>query len=218
MTVAEEARRSDKHEDRRARWRTIAFVAAALLLAAIGIIYVQANNRAETAADAAKAGTFSLAQQVAAACSGPNVNDKALKQLCDSAKQIVREGPPGPEGPIGPAGPAGPQGPQGPAGPQGAAGTNGTNGTNGVDGANGANGTNGSNGVDGEPGTTGANGSDGAAGPPGPAGPAGADGKNGTDGRGVASIDCDKGNATLVFTFTDGSTQTVECNGPTQVP
>lgn len=105
----------------------------------------------------------------------------------------------------------GPRGPVGPMGPRGRAGKNGKDGDDGDVGTPGTSGADGANGKDGGPGPAG------PPGPSGPSGPAGADGKDGTngadgkDGRSVESVSCDRGVGTFTFTYSDGTTQTVQC-------
>jgi hypothetical protein len=86
-------------------------------------------------------------------------------------------------------GPQGPSGPQGAQGPQGPAGANGQSGAQGIQGETGPQGPAGINGIDGT------NGQDGVQGPQGAAG------------NGITNISVE-GNS-LVFTLSDGSTQTV---------
>lgn len=84
-------------------------------------------------------------------------------------------------------------------------------------------------GTDGKPGADGTDGTDGTDGPPGPGptdeqiaqavadycadskcvGKPGADGKDGTS---ITDVTCDRGTGTFVFTFSDGTTRTVECS------
>lgn len=105
----------------------------------------------------------------------------------------------------GPPGPAGPEGPRGPAGKDGADGADGEDGTAGADGAEGEPGPAGPPGPPGPAGSAGADGADGAD------GTNGTDGADGEDGRSVESVSCDRGFGTFTFTYSDGSTQTVQC-------
>jgi hypothetical protein len=86
-------------------------------------------------------------------------------------------------------GPQGPSGPQGAQGPQGPAGANGQNGAQGIQGETGPQGPAGINGIDGTNGQ------------------AGVQGPQGATGNGITNISTE-GNS-LVFTLSDGSTQTV---------
>lgn len=114
----------------------------------------------------------------------------------------------------GAVGPEGPQGDPGPTGPAGASGTSGTSGTDGQDGAQGP------AGPAGAPGADGVNGEDGATGPTGATGPSGA------TGNGIQSVSCTGTDLlpgdTFTFTYTDGTTQTVQCTdaspSPTDTP
>lgn len=119
----------------------------------------------------------------------------------------------GTNGAVGPEGPQGNPGPTGAAGPSGASGTSGTSGADGQDGAAGANGA---VGAPGPAGANGVNGEDGATGPTGPAGPTGA------TGNGIQSVSCTGTDLlpgdTFTFTYTDGTTQTVQCTDATTSP
>lgn len=103
-------------------------------------------------------------------------------QACDTAEQIVEQGPPGPSGDRGPIGSQGIPGPTGPPGSPG---------EDGVDGSPGDAGSDGQPGSDGLPGADGSSGSDGVPGPrgePGPQGPQGDPGPAGTDGSPAARL------------------------------
>ncbi|MDN7120314.1 collagen-like protein [Nocardioides sp. ChNu-153] len=113
-------------------------------------------------------------------------------------------------------------------GAPGEPGRDGQDGAPGEDGAPGAVGATGEPGAVGAPGvgSTGETGATGPQGEPGPAGPqgepgvpgaAGPPGPVGADGNGVTAVDCTAGTGTFVFTFTDGTTQTVTC-GPIEEP
>jgi hypothetical protein len=179
-----------------------------------------------------------LAQGIQKACAQKVAE---VSQYCERAKQIIDQPSiPGPKGDKGDAGaqgvpgspgPSGPSGPPGPAGSPGKPGANGTPGVNGQPGEPGANGTPGADGspgpagTDGSPGpagTDGKNGADGTPGaqgtpgPTGPSGPPGADGKDGKDAPNVVQITCtSQRRTTFVFTFSDGSEQSVTCTAPT---
>jgi hypothetical protein len=134
------------------------------------------TDKAEAKTEQAQVEKFNLAQQVAAACASPDLDDAQQEQLCKDARTIVREGPQGAQGIPGPQGNQGVQGIQGIPGFDGKPGANGVDGKPGTNGTNGTNGLNGKDGLDGQPGPAGADGADGATGPQGPAGKDGADG------------------------------------------
>jgi len=157
------------------RYRTIVVVLALIIAAGLAwYLGVSAKDSANSEATA-KAATFSLAQEVAAACASPEVT-LDLSDLCQSAQNVTKDGPAGAAGPPGDKGAQGATGFPGKDGATGATGLTGppsVNGINGVDGAIGASGANGStgatggNGIDGTNGTNGidgTNGADGAAG------------------------------------------------------
>lgn len=212
--TADENRATVKKEDqyaRRDKVTAIAIVLFVLLGTALAIWLLQDNESKTEETDAAKQATYSLAQQVAAACVDPKAKTE-LGALCQDAQAIVKEGPPGPAGPVGPPGPPGEQGPMGPQGVQGLQGPVGPPGPSGKPGVDGVAGAPGEPGAVGEPGTDGQDGATGPQGEPGPAGPAGADGQDGTDGRGVESVSCTQGNVSFIITYTDGTTQSVTCD------
>ena len=108
----------------------------------------------------------------------------------------------------------GEDGKDGSAGRQGTAGKDGADGADGQPGKPGAAGTDGKDGEDGQPGPAGAPGeagADGADGKDGADGTNGTDGTHGKDGRSVESISCEGGLGTFTFTYSDGTTQTVQC-------
>lgn len=209
--------------DARTKWAVgLALIACVLL----GALLALATDRSQQSAENSDSQKLSLAQQVAAACARPDVNDATLKPLCDNAKNIIKRGDSGPQGPPGPVGLQGPQGDpglnglngrdatdaqvarsvnsycsvrNGCLGPQGPAGRDGTDG---ADGVNGVDGLNGVDGVDGAPGPAGPKGDTGAVGPAGPAG---------SDGRGITSVQCiddETANGShWEITYTDGATQ-----------
>ena len=131
---------------------------------------------AEDKADQAQAEKFTLAQQVAAACAGGDLDEDVQTQLCSNAREVVKEGPrgaqgiPGIQGVQGVPGEDGKQGPQGVQGVPGTAGTDGAPGEKGETGAQGEAGPAGPEGQQGPPGPEGPAGKDGAVGPQGPAG------------------------------------------------
>lgn len=216
--------KAEAREARRDRLTILAIIMFVVFASVLGLWLARSNESKDEETQQAKAAAYTLAQEVAAACAGPAIDDAALKALCDDAKQIVKQGPPGPEGPIGPPGPPGPQGVQGvqgvpgPPGPRGPRGEAGEDGTDGAPGAPGEVGESGTDGQDGAPGPAGPQGEPGPVGPEGPAGADGEDGTDGVDGRGISSVQCEQGNATFVITYTDGTTQTVQCtnSNPTQ--
>lgn len=199
--------------DRRTKWVIILSLIVAVL---IGALLALATDRSQQDAVNADAQKQSLAAQVAAACVSPNLDDVALKALCDNANRIVRTG----EGPQGPQGIEGIQGPAGAPGLDGVQGPRGPSGARGPAGPVGPPGPTGPTGDDGKA-VVGPSGADGAVGPPGPSGPAGADGKNGangtngtngSDGRGITSVECVDDDTSVgshwLITYTDGTTQT----------
>lgn len=188
-------------KDRRTKWLIILGLAVAVLL---GALLALASDRSQRDATNSESQKLSLAQQVAAACARPDVNDATLKPLCDNADRIIDQGASqGKQGPPGIPGLRGEQGPPGLDGINGKDGRDGTDGRNGMDGTDGPPGDNGkagTNGADGSNGTNGLNGADGQPGPPGAdgqPGPPGKDGTNGTDGA-----KGDPGDPAYPFTFT----------------
>jgi hypothetical protein len=149
-------------------------------------------------------------------------NAALAAQVRSLGGQPVAEGKPGSQGPPGPQGPQGPEGPQGPPGATGRQGPVGLTGQSpvclllpskcvGPKGADGSDGKDGTDGKDGAQGPAGPKGDTGATGPQGDQGVPGVDGK---DGRGVTKVTC-QDDGTWLFTFTDGTTQTVD--GPCKV-
>lgn len=164
--------------DRNDKWRLTAGLLALALVIAIAWTMWAANTTSQNKATSEASQKYTLAQQVAAACA-LTTRTGDLGGLCQSAQQIVKEGPPGSPGLAGPPGATGPQGPLGPKGDQGIQGFTGMAGAAGSQGTFGKTGDQGVVGPSGERGTTGADGTPGATGPAGgtgPAGPAGADG------------------------------------------
>lgn len=151
------------------RYRTIVVVLALIIIAGLTwYLGMTAKDSANNEATA-KAQTFSLAQEVAAACASPEVTAD-LSELCRNAKNVTKDGP---AGAAGPPGDQGEQGATGFPGKDGAPGLNGLPGAigpigppnvNGTNGTNGATGSVGANGIDGTNGTNGTNGADGAKG------------------------------------------------------
>jgi hypothetical protein len=139
---------------------------------------------------------------------------------CSRAQQVIEQKPI--EGPQGIQGAVGPVGPQGSAGPTGKPGANAT----GVPGKPGPSGRPGANatGIPGAQGSPGGSGPEGPQGSPGPGGPEGSPGAPGSpgaagqNGNGIVSVECSGDQLqTFRFTFTDGTTQTVEC-APSTTP
>lgn len=139
---------------------------------------------------------------------------------CTRAQQVIEQKPiEGPQGIQGAVGPVGPQGSVGPTGKPGANAT-GVPGKPGPSGRPGANAT-GIPGAQGSPGGSGPEGPQGSPGPGGPEGSPGAPGSPGAagqNGNGIVSVECSGDQLqTFRFTFTDGTTQTVEC-APSATP
>jgi type II secretory pathway pseudopilin PulG len=195
--------------DRNDRWRLATLLLGILLVAALtwalfSSARVSANNAATS-----KAQTFSLAQQVAAACAG-HAPASDMVTLCAKASTITKGGPApaaGPPGDVGAQGSPGPPGLSGAdssvPGPQGPAGRDST--------VAGPSGSVGGNSI--VPGPAGANGAAGAAGAVGPVGPAGADstvaGPTGATGAtGPAGV---AGEPPVSWTFTDGNGRVTTC-------
>lgn len=177
--------------DKLAKWRLGAVLASlALLVVTVWLAFTMMGTSQDRALSEASQ-KYTLAQQVAAACA---LADQAsdLGGLCQSAQQIVKEGPagsPGLQGPPGDVGSQGPLGPEGDPGPQGVKGVQGERGLLGLQGIQGVFGKTGDQGATGEIGAAGAEGKQGLAGPAGPAGasstvagPPGATGPAGADG------------------------------------
>ena len=181
--------------DRRSKILTALAVALALLVGALGWYLGQDATNSANKEASAKAQTFSLAQQVAAACASKDILTD-MSTLCDKAKIIAKEGP---------AGAAGPPGDQGAQGATGATGADGLIGPIGIQGANGAQGVQGTQGIIGLTGITGSNGDAGAQGPAGAKGDTGAPGApSGIKGDpGIQGIQGNPGSAyPFEFTFT----------------
>lgn len=201
---------------RRRFMQNIAMIAALLLsLVAIGVVWHDAQVRA----DIAETSALSLAEQVQHACESQGSLDLDGRDLCREADDVVEGAPPA-------AGPAGIQGPQGERGFTGAQGTQGRQGPPGEIGPPGPVGPRGPKGDVGEAGTVGAAGEPGSVGPqgepgaPGAQGPqgeqgsAGPKGERGETGRGIADITCHT-TGDWIITLTDGTALTVD--GPCRV-
>lgn len=118
MTLDESAKPHNEDldkDDRLDKWRTIAWILSLLLVGAGIWILLEQNNSSSKLATSEASQKFTLAQQVAAACAIKTQADD-LGGLCESATQIVKEGPAGSPGTQGPPGDTGPQGPLGPKG------------------------------------------------------------------------------------------------------
>lgn len=204
-------------------WRPIValIVSAAALFLILGYVFwgkLHETQRADDAtgtaqnaqADAqnAQADAKTLAQGIQKACAQ---KVKEVSQYCETANQVIEqktiEGPRGPTGDTGPRGVQGSPGarstipgPGGPSGPPGADST--VPGPGGPSGPPGADST-----VPGPAGPSGPPGADSTV--PGPAGPSG---KNGTS---IVTITCtSRRPETFVFTFSDGTEQSVTCTVP----
>jgi Collagen triple helix repeat (20 copies) len=207
---------------RHTRWPAIVTAIGIALLAVTGtfaLFYAMTQREQKDASNAEK---LTLAQQVQQACAAGGDAAKELGMACGKAREITQRGEKGEPGATGPMGPAGPRGPRGVPGQRGPAGSTppcimtsthcqGRPGLDGDPGPQGPAGADGTNGADGSPGDPG------PAGPEGPAGPAGPTGPAGADGRSITAVTCDAIQpVTFTFTFSDGSTLTVECGGEPQ--
>lgn len=180
------------------------FVALVLAMAAIGLAIVLIANRVDTLAaqlEESRADGVALEadlneQEAASSALAQQVRRLGGKPVVDPPKVDPLPGPAGSAGRDGPRGRPGEDGKDGRPGADGEDGTDGTNGTDGEDGADGQPGPMGATGADGK---DGANGADGA------------DGTDGKDGRSVESVQCDNGLGTFTFTYSDGTSQTVQC-------
>ena len=175
-------------------------------------------DNATVQGQAVQADAKTLAQGIQRACAA---KVPEVAQYCARAKEVIAQSPiPGPEGKAGPAGPVGPSGPPGPSGPSGKPGATVT-GPPGKPGTPGADSTvPGPSGQPGDdstvPGPVGPSGPPGADSTvPGPVGPSGPPGANGADGTSIVTVACtSRRPATFVFTFSDGTQQTVACTTP----
>jgi hypothetical protein len=199
----------------------VALIASATLLFGIfGVVWwgkLHETRRADSAtgtAQNAQADAKTLAQGIQVACAR---KVEAVAQYCERAKQVIAQPPlPGPKGDKGDTGAQGIPGAPGTPGANGSPGPPGANGSPGQPGANGtpgADGSTGGPGADGSPGIAGPSGPPGADSTvPGPAGPSGPPGKNAAS---IVTITCtSKRPATFVFTFSDGTEQSVTCTAP----
>lgn len=178
-------------------------------------------DNATSQGQAVQADAKTLAQGIQRACAA---KVPEVAQYCARAKEVIEQSPiPGPEGKAGPSGPPGPSGPSGPPGPSGRPGATVT-GPPGKPGSPGADST-----VAGPSGRPGGDSTvAGPSGPPGPSGapgspgadstvpgPSGAPGRDGEDGTSIVTITCtSRRPATFVFTFSDGTQQSVACTAP----
>jgi type II secretory pathway pseudopilin PulG len=213
-------------------WRPIValVISAAALFLILGYVFwgkfhetKRADNATSTAQNA-QADAKTLAQGIQKACAQKVAE---VSQYCETANQVIQqktiEGPAGPTGDTGPTGPRGIQGSPGARstipGPAGASGKPGANskvpGPGGPSGPPGADST-----VPGPGGPSGPPGADSTIpGPAGPSGPPGADstvsGPAGKDAPTIVTITCtSRRPATFVFTFSDGTEQSVTCTAP----
>lgn len=213
-------------------WRPIValIVSAAALFLILGYVFWGKLHETQRADDAtgtaqnAQADAKTLAQGIQKACAQ---KVKEVSQYCETANQVIEqktiEGPRGPTGDTGPRGVQGSPGARstipGPAGPSGKPGANSTvPGPGGPSGPPGADST-----VPGPGGPSGPPGADSTVpGPAGPSGPPGADstvpgpaGPSGKDGTSIVTITCtSRRPETFVFTFSDGTEQSVTCTVP----
>ena len=214
MTEVERADKIAAGPRRRFTQNIVGIAALLLALAALGVVWHDAWQRAHDA----EASAVSLAQQVQNACESQGSLDLDGRNLCREADDVVQgtpaAGPAGAQGVQGVQGPrgfTGVQGAQGRTGPPGETGPPGPVGPRGEPGAAGANGLNGAGGEQG------IEGQQGATGPQGPTGVAGAQGETGAtgkDGRGIADIVCHT-TGDWIITLTDGTALTVK--GPCRV-
>lgn len=220
------------------RWHTAAFVGMGVIgLAVVLFMFNGLGHRVNEAEDTARGNQKALTQAQKAvgqlARQVERLGGEPVVQPSDLPDAEPVPGPqglPGLRGPRGPRGPVGPQGERGfpgAQGPVGSTGPRGLTGKRGAAGATGATGAQGAQGSQGEIGPAGPQGPPGERGPAGPAGPAGdrgpagppgpqgergPAGADGTPGRGITSITCtDDRGATFVFTYTDGTSDTVTC-------
>lgn len=214
MTHVEEAEQVARGPRKRFVQNLVLVVALVLSLLALGIVWHEAQVRAEEAETSA----VSLAQQVQRACESQGSLDLDGRNLCEQADDVVEGSPVA--GPAGPPGPQGDRGFTGATGPQGRTGPPGETGPRGPLGPRGETGAVGSVGATGETGPTGAIGPQGEPGPQGDQGTAGAPGttgakgERGDDGRGIAKVECHT-TGDWIFTYTDGTASTV--TGPCRV-
>lgn len=208
-----------------------ALVVGASLVILAGIIGYAMNGKFSETNRADQATVQSQNQQAQAKALALGIKKACAQKVpevaayCTRAQQVIEqkpiEGPQGIQGavgPIGPQGSAGPSGPPGPGGSLGGPGKPGAGGTPGADGEAGPQGVEGSPGVNGPAGPQGSPGPAGAEGSPGVPGTAGSPGATGPDGKGIVSVECSGDQLqTFRFTFTDGTTQTVEC-APSPTP
>lgn len=234
--VETETRRRRGPSGWRLHWLAVACIGGACLIAGMFVwAFVGKVTEADRADSAvaqgqdAQADAKTLAGGIQTACRKAVV-DPSIKPFCPKAAEVIGQPPiKGDKGDRGETGPMGPEGSPGPSGPPGAPGSPGPSGKPGANGTPGADGQSGEPGSDGSPGAPGSDGSPGAQGSTGPAGPPGADGspgapgQPGADGRGVVSISCTSNSPRqfeFLFTFSDGTSQTVSCGGlaPTVTP
>lgn len=208
---------------RRRFMQNIAMIVALLLsLVAIGIVWHDAQVRA----DIAETSALSLAEQVQHACESQGSLDLDGRDLCREADDVVEGAPPaagpagiqGLQGIQGERGFTGAQGIQGRTGPPGETGPPGRPGKDGMDGRPGADGLDGEPGADGADGTDGKDGADGLPGKDGLDGAPGKDGLPGADGPqgppGTArpgTYTCPEGQFTTGFTIADDGAVTLTC-------
>jgi hypothetical protein len=213
-------------------WRPIValVISAAALFLILGYVFwgkLHETKRADDAtgtAQNAQADAKTLAQGIQKACAQKVAE---VAQYCETANQVIQqktiEGPRGPTGDTGPRGIQGSPGASstipGPTGKPGQPGKPGASST--IPGPGGPTGPPGSDStVPGPGGPSGPPGADSTIpGPTGPTGPPGADstvpGPSGKDAASIVTITCtSRRPATFVFTFSDGTEQSVTCTAP----
>lgn len=213
-------------------WRAIValVISAAALFLILGYVFWGKFHETKRADDAtstaqnAQADAKTLAQGIQKACAQKVAE---VSQYCETANQVIQQKTiEGPRGPTGDTGPRGIQGSPGARstvpGPTGASGKPGANST--VPGPGGPSGPPGSDStIPGPGGPSGPPGADSTIpGPTGPSGPPGADstvpgpsGPSGKDAATIVTITCtSRRPATFVFTFSDGTNQSVTCTAP----
>jgi hypothetical protein len=219
----------------------VGLVVGIACLVALRLLYGQSEQRADNNAAVVQ----SFADQAAEACADPaqrielaesGFSCSAIESAAENieADTTLIPGPRGATGPEGPTGPpgadgrdgepgaTGPRGATGPAGKAGEPGLPGPTGPIGPAGDDGSTGLTGPKGDRGEPGAPGPKGDTGPAGEPGPRGEPGPQGDigpagpSGPTGVGIAGVACDTATPfTLTVTYTDGTTATYSCGGPT---
>lgn len=188
----------------------LSFIALVLVMAAIGLGIALTSYRVDslgTQLEESQADRKQLHADL-------NEQEAASSALAEQVKRLGGKpvvDPPVVEPLPGAAGKDGSAGSPGAAGKDGAPGVDGKDGQPGKPGAAGADGEDGEDGQPGPAGAPGEPGADGADGKDGAPGADGADGTDGKDGRSIESVSCEGGLGTFTFTYSDGTTQTVQC-------